>query len=260
MHQIKIIPFMRLSNIIVQKNWSLNNKFSNVVNPRELLAPSFTLSSIQKRAAHARPKSAIMTRFKAVIADRYYSVKDKIYYHAVRKYLYRAKGSLLYSSCFDNFNYIRFMTEYNMPDTFYSWFLVTELHVWMIMVRLMAAGTDGFHIRSTFVAALWQDTDQRKKQLGGVRESKVQHHIEELGNQFKAAIAGYDEGLMGNDAVLAGAVWRRILQMQCDDPEIVEKLVKYIRMTLHEFDKMPHETFILASKIQWLDYMKPVQQ
>lgn len=53
--------------------------------------------------------------------------------------------------------------------------------------------------------------------------------MEELGYQFNAAIIGYDEGLNGNDQALAGAIWRTILEMKCDDPEVVEKMIIYIR-------------------------------
>lgn len=51
----------------------------------------------------------------------------------------------------------------------------------------------------------------------------------ELLHQFQAAMIGYDEGLLSDDMVLAGAVWRTLLQQQCSDLENVERLVHYIR-------------------------------
>lgn len=56
--------------------------------------------------------------------------------------------------------------DLNMPDTFFSWFLVTELHVWMIMVRYMAEGNAGKIVRNNLVATLWQDTNARVENLG----------------------------------------------------------------------------------------------
>jgi len=53
-----------------------------------------------------------------------------------------------------------------MTDTFFSWFLVTELHVWMIMVRYMAEGKNGKLIRDNVIAAMWEDTDARINNLG----------------------------------------------------------------------------------------------
>jgi len=53
-----------------------------------------------------------------------------------------------------------------MADTFFSWFLVTELHVWMIMVRYMADEKDGKIVRNSAVAAMWEDTRARVENLG----------------------------------------------------------------------------------------------
>jgi len=59
-----------------------------------------------------------------------------------------------------------FFVDFNMTDTFFSWFLVTELHVWMIMVRYMADEKDGKIIRNSAVAAMWEDTQARIENLG----------------------------------------------------------------------------------------------
>jgi len=53
-----------------------------------------------------------------------------------------------------------------MPDTFFSWFLVTELYVWMLMARVMNEGENGRLVRNAIVEAMWQDVDYRSKQLG----------------------------------------------------------------------------------------------
>lgn len=51
----------------------------------------------------------------------------------------------------------------------------------------------------------------------------------ELLHQFQAAVVGYDEGLLSDDKVLAGAVWRTLLQQHCSDLENLECIVHYIR-------------------------------
>lgn len=53
-----------------------------------------------------------------------------------------------------------------MPDTFFSWFLITELHVWMLMVRFMAEGKYGKIARNILVEAMWDDIEIRTKKLG----------------------------------------------------------------------------------------------
>jgi Ubiquinol-cytochrome C chaperone. len=65
--------------------------------------------------------------------------------------------------------------------------------------------------------------------LSGLKTQSV-----ELLHQFQAAVIGYDEGLLNDDMVLAGAVWRTLLQQQCSDLENVERLVHYIRKQVRD--------------------------
>lgn len=59
-----------------------------------------------------------------------------------------------------------FFIDFNMADTFFSWFLITELHVWMIMVRYMADEQNGRIVRNNAVGAMWEDTKARVEKLG----------------------------------------------------------------------------------------------
>jgi len=61
---------------------------------------------------------------------------------------------------------LNIFVDFNLADTFFSWFLVTELHVWMIMVRYMADEKDGKLVRNHVVAAMWDDTKARVDNLG----------------------------------------------------------------------------------------------
>lgn len=57
----------------------------------------------------------------------------------------------------------------------------------------------------------------------------MRKQVDILSEQFQAALVGYDEGIMSSDMVLAGAVWRRFFQSKCDDPRLVENIVRYVR-------------------------------
>lgn len=59
--------------------------------------------------------------------------------------------------------------------------------------------------------------------------SSARAQIKVLSEEFQAALLGYDEGLLSDDIVLAGALWRRFFSKECNDPELVELLVKYVR-------------------------------
>lgn len=67
-------------------------------------------------------------------------------------------------------------------------------------------------------------------------QSNIKEQINELSTQLQAAFIGYDEGLLFDDIVLAGALWRRMYQTEDVHPEHVEKLVRYIRKQVrHDF-------------------------
>ena len=78
----------------------------------------------------------------------------------------RSSGFKLYESVTNQVDYNEYFQALNMPDTFYSWFLVTEVHVWMLMARVMNEGENGRWVRNAIVEAMWQDVEYRSKQLG----------------------------------------------------------------------------------------------
>lgn len=82
----------------------------------------------------------------------------------------RVTSHMLYESVADKINYLAFFKDFDMPNTFNSWFLVTELHVWMLLLRSMAEGSesgeDGRFLRNCIVEAMWGDVNTRAKKLG----------------------------------------------------------------------------------------------
>ncbi|XP_023725594.1 ubiquinol-cytochrome-c reductase complex assembly factor 1 isoform X1 [Cryptotermes secundus] len=165
----------------------------------------------------------------------------------------KASAYILYENVADKIPYIKFFKEFQMADTFYSWFLVTELHVWMLMVRTMAEGEEGRFVRNNIVEAMWQDISTRAKKLEPGNSPAVKAQIHELSQQFQAAIIAYDEGLLSKDTVLAGAVWRTFLQQDCNDPENVECLVHYIRKQVKFLDEMARDEILLSPHITWIE-------
>ncbi|XP_046420949.1 ubiquinol-cytochrome-c reductase complex assembly factor 1 isoform X1 [Neodiprion virginianus] len=164
---------------------------------------------------------------------------------------------LLYESIADNINYAQFFKEFNMKDTYYSWFLITELHVWMLMTRAMAENEHGRIARNSVVEAMWGDANCRAKELWSENPSGVRMHLHELSEQFNCAIIGYDEGVNGDDKVLAGAIWRRIFQLECNDPVLLEKLLVYIRKQMTHLDNTPRKDLFDKPKLKWLPLVDP---
>ncbi|CAH0558851.1 unnamed protein product [Brassicogethes aeneus] len=94
----------------------------------------------------------------------------KITFAAVDKVRIKGSAYFLYEGIVDTINYLQFFEELDLPDTFYSWFVITELHIWMLSVRAMAEGQDGRHLRNCLVEALWADVAQHKTNMS-------RHHI-----------------------------------------------------------------------------------
>lgn len=141
------------------------------------------------------------------------------------------KSTLIYGQSVDTLNHVDFVLKFGMPNTFNSWFLVTEIHVWMLMVRAMAEREHHEVIRNGIVAALWRDSFERARQLGE-HGRIIKTQLNELSQQFQYAIVAYDEGLMTNDKQLASAIWRRFFDSNCDNYELIELMVKYIRLNV----------------------------
>jgi hypothetical protein len=59
-----------------------------------------------------------------------------------------------------------------MPDTFHSWFVVTALHVHLLMARLMVEGEEGRIVRNAVVEAMWSDVEFKSKLLGVITTFK----------------------------------------------------------------------------------------
>lgn len=101
------------------------------------------------------------------------------------------------------------------------------------MVRAMAEGSekgeDGKFMRNCIVEAMWGDVSKRAKKLSSGNPSEMRKQIQIMSEQFQAALINYDEGIMSDDRVLAGALWRRFFEMKCDNYEHLETMVRYVR-------------------------------
>ncbi|XP_028045771.1 ubiquinol-cytochrome-c reductase complex assembly factor 1 isoform X2 [Monomorium pharaonis] len=171
----------------------------------------------------------------------------------LQKYRNMHLGYNVYEHVIGQVDYPFFFKHFNLPDTLFSWFLVTELHVWMIMVRYMADEQDGKVVRNNAVSAMWDDTKARIENLGQVKNSVKQKQIKEISYQFNAAIIGYDEGIQADDKTLAGALWRRFFHSECNNPEHVETLVHYVRKQICLFDSLPNNEVLRKPVLKLID-------
>uniref|UniRef100_A0A1Y9H2M8 Ubiquinol-cytochrome c chaperone domain-containing protein n=1 Tax=Anopheles dirus TaxID=7168 RepID=A0A1Y9H2M8_9DIPT len=167
----------------------------------------------------------------------------------------RVSSCLLYESVVDHINYTEFFHDFDMPDTFNTWFLITELHVWMLLVRSMAEGAEkgaaGRFMRNCIVETMWNDVTTRAKQLTMDNPSVVRPQIQQLSEQFQAALISYDEGISFDDKALAAALWRRFLGGRCEDYEKLDLLVGYVRKQVAMLDQLSRYDFAIKPTVKW---------
>ncbi|XP_037042935.1 ubiquinol-cytochrome-c reductase complex assembly factor 1-like [Bradysia coprophila] len=169
----------------------------------------------------------------------------------------QVSGYTMYAGVVDNVKYSEIFSKFNLPNTFNSWFLITEVHIWMLMVRSMAEGPekgqDGMFLRNCIVEAMWSDVNKRARQLNSGNLSELRKQIETLSDSFRAALITYDEGLMDDDKVLAAALWRRFFEMNCNNYVHLETMVKFVRQQTKQLDSLSRQDFVIKPNVQWIN-------
>merc|ERR1712212_1433726 len=162
-----------------------------------------------------------------------------------------------------------------MEDTFFSYVRVLFLQVWLVSVRLGNEGEDGKRIRDIIITFMWEDLEGRLSRYGKFGRVK-KASLRLFSDMLSSCFVSYDEGLLDNDKVLAGAVWNNLIRLDKEgvsyldepetndydlisdykgDPRALESLVAYIREMIHVLDKIPTQELIYNPKIKWT---KPV--
>ena len=87
-------------------------------------------------------------------------------------------GTLLSTHCCQGVNSRDFFEYFDMPDTFMSWFLVSELHVYMLCNRILVGQTgEGQRVKSAIVKSFWYDVLERVKLLADIPAKKRRAYI-----------------------------------------------------------------------------------
>ncbi|CAF0964256.1 unnamed protein product [Brachionus calyciflorus] len=137
-------------------------------------------------------------------------------------------------------DYDKFFQKCEYEDVMYNFCLINFLHVWLVSVALMQYGQSGLFVRKLLHKNMWKDIETREKKLNSPmnKENKMKAYTH-LNDIFRAFLFGFDEGLLSDDTVLAGAVWRHLLEMRdLKDHAILGELVEYIRKNVHHLEKI----------------------
>ena len=95
-------------------------------------------------------------------------------------------GTMLSTHCCQGVNSRDFFEYFDMPDTFVSWFLVSELHIYMLCNRILVGQTaEGQRIKTTIVKSFWYDVLERVKLLADIPSNKRRAKIFDLNEEFQ---------------------------------------------------------------------------
>ncbi|XP_072100219.1 ubiquinol-cytochrome c reductase complex assembly factor 1 isoform X1 [Mobula birostris] len=166
------------------------------------------------------------------------------------KWKIKIAGLRMYACCVEKIDYEEIFARCSLSDTLSSWFLVTQLHVWISLVRMKQEGREGKYMCRYIVHSMWEDLQQRGK-LMGIESIVLKQHIRAMTENFYAAIFGYDEGILSDDRVLAASLWRHFFNKQCEDPRQLELMVEYVRKQIQYLDSMNGEDLLLTGEVKW---------
>lgn len=153
-------------------------------------------------------------------------------------------------------DYDKFFKLLNSPDTMYSFCLVTFLHIWLLSVPLMQLGQTGLFVRKALYKNMWKDIEIRDRKLKRPMKKKDKRHTYQyLNDIFRGHLIGFDEGLLSDDDVLAGAVWRHLLEMnEIKDYAVLGQMCDYIRKNIQHLDNNVNEfDYLKAGIVSFVD-------
>lgn len=164
----------------------------------------------------------------------------------------RTSAQKMYESCVDEIDSQKFFDVCNLPDTLFSWFIVTQLHVWLSMVRLRREGREGKYMVHYLVYCMWHDVEARGKAMG-ISTIKVKEGLKEMIGQFYAALFAYDEAVLSNDTnALHDALQNIFFNRECNDPRQLAVMADYVTQQVQYLETLDSESLIERGRIQWL--------
>lgn len=142
-----------------------------------------------------------------------------------------------------------------MPQTFFQWFQIEVLHVWMLYVRMRPMPRRYCReYQQKLVNGVFDDIDYQLREVLRVNSDRTTNNYKkQFSQQLKGSVFSYDEALVAGDTVLASALWRNLFeQSDLVDMTAIEHLVKYIRANLYVLSQMSDSDFA-AGLFRFLD-------
>ncbi|KAG0370804.1 Protein cbp3, mitochondrial [Gamsiella multidivaricata] len=130
-----------------------------------------------------------------------------------------------------------------LPDNFQTWFSVTHLHVWLLMVRIRAEN-HGKVFQQQLVNHFFHDIEDRMRYNHKISSGRIiTTYMHDFLAQFHGGVLAYDEGMCKDDPIMAAALWRNLFTSS-GTPDQIAILVDYVRKELQILDNMSSDDFL----------------
>ncbi|EGG01176.1 uncharacterized protein MELLADRAFT_111234 [Melampsora larici-populina 98AG31] len=125
----------------------------------------------------------------------------------------------LYDHCSNQFQLEKsfWINECGLPDSFQTWFQITQLHMWILIVRFRSMKNNlGRTYIQEFVNHGFLDTEHRIRSTPYkvTKNSLIKSYMKTMLDQHYGFLVGFDWALAtdqdGSDSVLVEAVWRNL--------------------------------------------------
>ncbi|KAF8939699.1 ubiquinol-cytochrome C chaperone-domain-containing protein [Dissophora ornata] len=135
-----------------------------------------------------------------------------------------------------------------LPDNFQTWFSVTHLHVWLLMVRIRAEN-HGKVFQQQLVNHFFHDIEDRMRYNHKISSGRIiSTYMHDFLAQFHGGVLAYDEGMCKDDPIMAAALWRNLFTSS-GTPAQIAVLVDYVRKELQILDNMTSDEFLDSRKL-----------
>ncbi|KAE9555921.1 hypothetical protein FO519_000901 [Halicephalobus sp. NKZ332] len=181
--------------------------------------------------------------------------KQKDFLDPELKTLLDKASSQLYYDCANKYPYLALCEVFELPDYMSSWFKLTLMHVWMVLMRMHVAldAASYERVKTGLLTTLWLDVDKRLEIVGEEINQKLttKKDMQKMNGIYVQTLLEYDEGFLQDDPALAAAVWRNLYTQRSFDPIYVSRVVRYMRATVSFLDTIPVNDLLVNGVEVW---------
>uniref|UniRef100_A0A0K0DXP8 Ubiq_cyt_C_chap domain-containing protein n=1 Tax=Strongyloides stercoralis TaxID=6248 RepID=A0A0K0DXP8_STRER len=199
------------------------------------------------------------SKIPAPISKIVHSIKQK-FFKSVKldqetRLLLDKSADQLYFCCANNFPFIALQEKFGLPDTFASWYKLTLMHVWIVLLRIHVS-MDYYayeRFRTSLLTVMWHDIDTRLKLVSEEINTNLtkKSDLKKMNGLYIQTLFEYDEGFLKNDVDFAGAIWRNLYVSKEIDPIYLANVIMYIRSTVAYLDSLETGELLVNGIPQW---------